>query len=66
MPNFSAIALRRGLRSTPTIISAPTRRRPWITFSPMPPRPNTTQRAPASTFAVFITAPMPVVTPQPM
>jgi hypothetical protein len=32
----------------------------------MPPRPNTTTREPGSTFAVKITAPMPVVTPQPM
>ena len=41
-------------------------RSPWITFSPMPPRPKTTAFAPISTFAVLITAPMPVVTPQPM
>jgi S-(hydroxymethyl)glutathione dehydrogenase/alcohol dehydrogenase len=26
--------------STPTILSAPTIRAPWITLSPMPPRPN--------------------------
>ena len=30
MPNFSASALRLGLRSTPTIMSAPTRRAPCI------------------------------------
>jgi hypothetical protein len=54
-----AQARRLGLKSTPTIISAPTRRRPWITFNPMPPRPNTTQCAPALTLAVFITAPSP-------
>src|SRR4030095_2329348 len=37
-----------------------------MTFSPIPPRPNTTTLAPGSTFAVLITAPMPVVTPPPM
>jgi hypothetical protein len=52
--------------STPMIMSAPASRRPWITFSPMPPRPKTTALAPISTLAVLITAPMPVVTPQPM
>ena len=31
----------------------------------MPPRPNTTQLAPGSTLAVLVTAPTPVVTPQP-
>src|SRR6516162_271549 len=54
-----------GLRSTPMIMSVPTRRRPWMTFNPMPPSPNTMHLAPGSTFAVLITAPMPVVTPQP-
>ena len=48
------------------IMSAPASRRPWITLSPMPPRPKTTAFAPISTLAVLITAPMPVVTPQPM
>ncbi len=31
----------------------------------MPPRPNTATVEPGSTLAVFSTAPMPVVTPQP-
>ena len=52
--------------STPMILPAPTILAPWITLSPMPPRPNTTTLAPASTFAVNSTAPTPVVTPQPM
>jgi hypothetical protein len=60
------MASRAGLMSTPMIMSAPTMRAPWITLRPMPPRPNTTTLAPASTLAVLITAPMPVVTPQPM
>mgnify|MGYP005854095041 CR=1 FL=1 len=66
MPKRSAIALLSGLMSTPMIMSAPASLSPWITFSPMPPRPKTTAFAPISTFAVLMTAPMPVVTPQPM
>ena len=41
-----ARAFSVGLRSTPTILSAPTRRAPWITLRPMPPRPNTTTLEP--------------------
>ena len=48
------------------ILSAPAMRAPWTTLRPMPPRPNTTTFAPGVTFAVQNTAPMPVVTPQPM
>ncbi len=48
------------------IMSAPASRSPWITLSPMPPKPNTAALAPGVTLAVFSTAPMPVVTPQPM
>ncbi len=66
MPNCSASSFRLGFKSTPTIIAAPASRAPWITFNPMPPRPNTTTFAPGSTFALLITAPMPVETPQPM
>jgi hypothetical protein len=29
------------LMSTPMIMSAPASRKPWMTFSPMPPSPNT-------------------------
>src|SRR5436190_1771890 len=66
MPNCSARARRRGLISTPTIMSAPAIRQPCTTLSPMPPSPNTTTLAPGSTLAVLMTAPIPVVTPQPM
>ncbi len=66
MPKRSAMARLAGLMSTPMIMSAPASRRPWITFSPMPPRPKTTALAPISTLAVLMTAPMPWVTPQPM
>ena len=48
------------------ILLAPTMRAPCTTLRPMPPKPNTTTLAPASTLAVLITAPIPVVTPQPM
>ena len=48
------------------IMSAPASFSPWMTLRPMPPRPNTTAVAPFSTLAVLMTAPMPVVTPQPM
>ena len=48
------------------ILSAPTIRAPWMTLSPMPPRPNTTTLEPGVTLAVLTTAPTPVVTPQPM
>src|SRR5215472_14663671 len=65
MPKRSPHAFFSGFTSTPMIIAAPTRRRPWMTFKPMPPSPNTMHLAPASTFAVLITAPTPVVTPQP-
>jgi len=66
IPNFSAIFALAGLTSTPMIRSAPTIRAPWTTFRPMPPRPNTATVEPGSTRAVKTTAPMPVVTPQPM
>ena len=46
--------------------SAPTMRAPWTTFRPMPPRPKTATVEPGSTFIVKATAPIPVVTPQPM
>ena len=48
------------------IMLAPAMRAPCTTFRPIPPRPNTTTFAPTSTLAVLMTAPMPVVTPQPM
>ena len=66
IPNLRAIASLSSFRSTPMIMSAPAIRRPWITFNPIPPRPKTAAVDPISTPAVLITAPMPVVTPQPM
>ena len=68
MRHAETLAMARfpGLMSTPMILSAPTILAPWMTLSPMPPRPNTATLAPGYTLAVLITAPMPVVTPQPM
>ena len=41
-------------------------RAPWMAERPMPPAPKTATVEPGSTFAVFSTAPTPVMTPQPM
>ena len=46
MPKRSPQAFLSSLMSTPMILSAPTIRAPWMTLSPMPPRPNTTTLAP--------------------
>src|ERR1700758_1029338 len=66
MPNFLPQSSLESLTSTPTILLAPTNLAPWITLRPMPPNPNTTTLAPGVTLAVLITAPTPVVTPQPI
>ena len=49
----------------PMMRSAPAITAPWTTERPIPPRPKTATLAPGCTLAVFSTAPMPVVTPQP-
>ncbi len=54
--SFTSIAIMRDAEAIAAPITAD---------SPMPPRPKMATVAPASTFAVFITAPIPVVTPQP-
>ena len=51
--------------STATIGRAPARRAPCTTLSPTPPQPITTTLLPASMRAVLVTAPTPVITPQP-
>ena len=66
MPKRSPHAFLALLTSTPMIMSAPASLSPWMTLRPMPPSPNTAHLAPGSTLAVLRTAPMPVVTPQPM
>ena len=52
MPKDLAISTLDGFRSTPMILSAPAMRAPWMTFRPMPPRPNTATVLPGVTFAV--------------
>ena len=47
------------------IRSAPAIAAPFTADSPMPPQPNTATVLPAVTLAVLITAPAPVMTPQP-
>src|SRR5882757_7890553 len=66
MPKRRPHSSLESLISTPMILSAPTILAPWMTFNPMPPRPNTTTLEPGVTLAVLTTAPTPVVTPQPM
>ena len=45
---------------------APTSAPPWTALRPMPPAPKTAMLAPAGTWAVFSTAPTPVITEQPI
>ena len=59
MSNLSGLTSMARMRSAPAITA------PWITDRPMPPRPNTATVEPGSTLAVFSTAPIPVVMPQP-
>src|SRR6188474_1313559 len=49
MPKRRPQSSLASLMSTPTILSAPTILAPWMTLSPMPPRPNTTTLAPGVT-----------------
>ena len=48
------------------IRKAPASTAPWMQFRPTPPQPTTATVLPGSTLAVFSTAPIPVVTPQPI
>ena len=64
-PRFFAISNFVSLTSTAIMRSASAMTRPWITLRPMPPRPKTAADEPGRTFAVFSTAPIPVVMPQP-
>ena len=55
-----------GMTSTAMIFAAPASTPPCTQFSPMPPTPNTAMVAPDSTLARLITAPKPVMMPQPI
>ncbi len=65
-PNFLAVSSLSSTRSTATISAAPQTRAPWITLMPTPPQPKTTTEEPGTTLAVFMAAPTPVMTAQPM
>ena len=65
-PTFSASACLDSSGSTARIVVAPDTRAPWITDRPTPPHPITATVDPGLTFAVLITAPTPVVMPQPI
>src|ERR1035437_9030833 len=54
-----------GRRSTAMIVAAPARPAAAITCSPTPPQPITQTRSPIRTPAAWLTAPKPVITPQP-
>ena len=64
-PNCRASSNFFGFVSMPMMRAAPAITAPCTTERPMPPRPKTATVAPGCTFAVFSTAPMPVVMPQP-
>jgi hypothetical protein len=63
-PCACASSSRSAERSTATIRSAPLSRQPATAPRPTIPAPKTAQVEPASTFAVFSTAPRPVESPQ--
>ncbi len=65
-PNFLASCSLSATVSTAMIRLAFDSLRPWITFRPTPPTPNTAAVSPGCTFARFRTAPTPVRTPQPI
>jgi hypothetical protein len=66
MPNFSASALRAGLRSTPTIMFGAGHARALDHVEADAAEAEHDHVVAGLTLAVLITAPMPVVTPQPM
>src|SRR3974390_262755 len=65
-PNWRPRSSFAATVSTATMRVAPEMRRPWITFSPTPPTPNTAAVSPGFALARLSTAPTPVRTPQPI
>ena len=65
-PRVRATSSLAATRSIATIRAAPASTAPMTHDSPTPPSPMTATLAPAGTWAVFRTAPTPVVTQQPM
>ncbi|CNK80954.1 Uncharacterised protein [Mycobacterium tuberculosis] len=64
-PLATAVGSWDATRSAAMIRTAPDSRAAWIAAKPTPPQPITSTVSPARTPAVRITAPTPVVTPQP-
>ena len=64
-PSSLAMSSFDSTTSTATIGEAPAIRAPWIAESPTPPQPITRTDSPGRTFAVFSTAPTPVMTAHP-
>ncbi len=65
-PKSDANAPFSGMRSTAMIWLAPHSFAAWMTLRPTPPAPMTTQVSPSWRRARLKTAPVPVITPQPM
>src|SRR5699024_7916691 len=65
-PNFLAASSDAALTSTEMILQAQANTAPDTALSPTPPAPIITTSSPARTLAAFSTAPVPVITPQPM
>ena len=65
-PNSLAIWSLVSFMSMAMISPAPLMRAPWITLRPTPPQPTTATVSPFLMSAVFMAAPVPVSTPQPM
>ena len=66
LPVPSAFSSLNSTVSTATILEAAARTAPCTTLRPTPPQPKTATVLPVSTLALLITAPTPVITPQPM
>src|SRR4029079_14138508 len=65
-PSARAASSFAATRSTTTIVPAPARAAPMTHDNPTPPSPMTTTLAPGWTAPVFVIAPTPVVTQQPI
>ena len=65
-PKLRAMSSFRSSMSTAMIVCAPARREPAMAASPTPPQPNTATESPRPTPPVFMAAPSPAMTPQPI
>jgi len=65
-PNSRAHSSLVSSMSTPMMVWAPARRDPSMAASPTPPQPKTATESPRPTPPVFMAAPSPAMTPQPI